>query len=46
MKRTWHKTPFPGVRYRKHPSRKHGVKRDAYFSIRYQKDLDGEMEKI
>jgi site-specific recombinase XerD len=29
---------FPGVRYRKHPTRKHGVKYDRYFMIRYQRD--------
>ena len=33
----WHSTPFPGVRFRKHPSRKHGVKKDYYFAIRYQR---------
>ena len=32
------KTKYPGVRYRKHPTRKHGVNRDQYFLIRYQKD--------
>ncbi|MBN2429401.1 MAG: tyrosine-type recombinase/integrase [Deltaproteobacteria bacterium] len=32
------KTQFPGVRYRKHSTRKHGVKFDQYFFIRYQKD--------
>lgn len=34
----WIKTKFPGVRYYKHPTRKHGVKFDQYFSIRYQRD--------
>jgi integrase len=34
----WHKTEFRGVRYRKHPTRKHGVRFDRYFQIRYQKD--------
>ncbi len=32
------KTNFPGVRYREHPTRKHGVQRDRYFSIRYRLD--------
>jgi integrase len=32
----WFNTGFPGVRYRKHPTRKHGVRFDQYFSIRYQ----------
>lgn len=34
----WIKTNFPGVRYREHESRKHGVKRDQYFTIRYKID--------
>ncbi|MCG6536366.1 MAG: tyrosine-type recombinase/integrase [Syntrophales bacterium LBB04] len=34
----WIKTKFPGVRYYKHPTRKHGVKFGQYFSIRYQRD--------
>ena len=37
-KLTWYSSNFPGVRYRKHPSRKHGVKFDQYFVIRYQGD--------
>ena len=32
----WIKTNFPGVRYREHPTRKNGVKRDQYFTIRYK----------
>jgi integrase len=32
----WIKTTFPGVRYREHPTRKHGVRRDQYFTIRYK----------
>ena len=27
---------FPGVRFRKHPTRKHGVRHDQYFTIRYK----------
>jgi integrase len=34
----WQSTKFAGVRYRKHPSRKHGVRFDRYFTIRYQRD--------
>jgi site-specific recombinase XerD len=30
------KTTFKGVRYRKHPTRKHGVNYDQYFIIRYR----------
>lgn len=31
-------TKYPGVRYREHSTRKHGVKRDRYYSIRYRVD--------
>ena len=33
---TWHKTNFLGVRYREHATRKHGVRPDRCFSIRYK----------
>jgi integrase len=29
-------TSYPGVRYREHPTNKHGVGKDRYFSIRYK----------
>ncbi len=32
----WIKCKTPGVRFRKHGTRKHGVKFDQYFSIRYR----------
>jgi integrase len=32
----WHGSKFPGVRYREHPTRKHGVHKDRYFAIRAQ----------
>lgn len=32
----WIKTKFVGVRYREHPSRKHGIRPDRYFTIRYK----------
>ena len=32
----WQNAGFSGVRYRKHPTRKHGVKFDHYFAIYYQ----------
>ena len=32
----WHSTRYPGIRYREHLIRKHGVQRDKYFTIRYQ----------
>ena len=34
----WSSTEFEGVRYRQHPTRKHGVTKDRYFSIRYRVD--------
>jgi integrase len=34
----WYKTEYRGIRYRKHPKRKHGVKFDRYYAIRYQRD--------
>ena len=38
MTRRWVKTSFPGVRYREHPRRKHGIRPDRYFAIRLQVD--------
>jgi len=32
----WIKSKFPGVRYREHETRKHGVRFDRYYSIRYK----------
>lgn len=32
----WVKTEHKGVRYREHPTRKHGVRKDRYYSIRYK----------
>jgi len=32
----WFKADYKGVRYRKHPERKHGVKFDQYFVITYK----------
>jgi integrase len=34
----WHSTEFKGVRFRKHPTRKHGIKYDRYYTIRYQRE--------
>jgi len=34
----WKKTKHPGVRYREHTTRKHGIGKDRYFTIRYQRD--------
>jgi len=35
MKARWNRTPYPGVRFREHGSRRHSGKPDRYFSIRY-----------
>ena len=32
----WHKTQFPGVRFRENPSKKHNGKPDRYFTMRYK----------
>lgn len=34
----WIQTKYPGIRYRNHPTRKHGINPDRYFSIRYYVD--------
>lgn len=34
----WKGTKYKGVRYYEHPIRKHGVAKDKYFAIRYQRD--------
>jgi integrase len=34
----WKSTKYPGVRFREHKTRKHGIRPDQYFSVRYQKD--------
>jgi integrase len=39
----WHKTQFPGVRYREHPTRKHNGRPDRYFTIRYK--IDGKLKE-
>ncbi len=34
----WIQTKFRGVRYYEHETRRHGIKKDRYYSIRIQKD--------
>jgi len=37
MKYEWIKAKTPGIRYREHPTRKHGsVRKDRYYTIRYK----------
>ena len=38
MSQKWKSTEFKGIRYREHPTRKHGIMLDKYFAIRFQKD--------
>lgn len=38
MANKWIQTKHEGVRYREHPTRRHGVKADQYFAIRYRVD--------
>jgi len=38
MATKWLGTNFPGVRYREHTTRRHGVQKDRYFSIYYKVD--------
>ena len=42
----WKKTPFKGVRYREHLTRKHGIMPDRYFVIRYQREGKRVEEKL
>lgn len=42
----WNSTPFRGVRYREHSTRKYGILKDRYFAIRYQKDCRRKEEGI
>lgn len=36
MAAKWQKTKYPGVRFREHPKRKHGVKKDRYYAMYYR----------
>lgn len=41
--RKWHKTPYPGVRFKEHETRRHGKNFDRYFAIRYK--VDGKLKE-
>ena len=43
MSYVWIKAKTPGIRYREHPTRKHGVRFDRYFTIRYK--LNGKVKE-
>ena len=38
MSVVWKKTKHPGVRYYEHETRRHGIQKDKYFAIRYQRN--------
>ncbi len=38
MAYSWIQTKHEGIRFREHPTRRHGVKPDQYFAIRYRVD--------
>ncbi len=42
----WVNSKYQGVRFRKHPTRKHGVRFDRYFTIRYQSDGERKEEGL
>ncbi|MFZ2447360.1 MAG: site-specific integrase [Syntrophobacteraceae bacterium] len=42
----WIKTKYTGIRYREHPTRKHGVRKDRYYTIRYKLDGKDREEKL
>jgi len=43
-KKEWISTPFRGVEYRQHATRKHGVKFDRYYRLRFQ--VDGQKKTV
>jgi integrase len=44
--RAYFTSKFPGVRWREHPSRRHGVKPDRYFSVRYKLEGKDRQESL
>lgn len=45
-KNQWYKTKFPGVRYREHETRKHGIQPDKYYTITYKYDGKTKTESV
>jgi len=37
-KYTWLATPINGIRFREHEERKHGVKKDRFYQLRYMSE--------
>lgn len=46
MATKWRKTRLQGVRYREHPTRKHGGSPDRYFVITYEVDGKTKTEAV
>ena len=42
----WEKTKYEGIRYREHPTRKHGIHKDRYYVVRYRVDGQRKEEAI
>lgn len=42
----WYQSKYKGVRYREHPTRKHGIVPDKYFTIRYKINGKSYEEKL
>lgn len=42
----WTKTKFKGIRYREHPTRKYGQRKDRYYTIRYKLDGKDREERL
>ncbi len=43
----WHKCEkYPGIQYREHPTRKHGVQPDRYYAYRFQVDGKRRLEAL
>ena len=46
MAYAWFKTKYEGIRYREHPSRKYGMRKDRYYVVRYRVDGQRKEEAI
>jgi integrase len=46
MAYTWLKTKYEGIRFREHPSRKYGTRKDRYYVVRYRVDGQRKEESI
>lgn len=46
MTYTWFKTKYEGIRFREHPSRKYGTRKDRYYVVRYRVDGQRKEEAI